>query len=239
MKEAYKVAKVLENKEISKGIWQMKVDISLGSKPGQFFMLRFDNDDNSPLLSRPLGVCDEDENGLTMLYQLVGKATKLMSKLKIDDKVKILGPLGNGFDLVENKKIAIVAGGIGIAPLLYLCKNLKNKPDFYAGFSEEEYFIENFRPYVDKIITTVDKIDKKFITEEIDPSSYDIIYACGPNPMLKSLCEKNKDTKIQISMEARMACGIGACLGCTIESKDGEFLRVCKDGPVFDSRKVF
>lgn len=99
--------------------------------------------------------------------------------------------------------------------------------------------MEEFEPYANKVVSTSDFYDKKFITDAINPYDYDYIYACGPNPMLKVLYEKAKDIPMEVSMEAHMACGIGACLGCTIEKSDGEFLRVCKDGPVFDSKEVF
>lgn len=236
---AYKDCRIIENKKVGPNIYFMKVDRPLGASSGQFFMLRSDDFRGFPLLSRPFGVCDEDDNSLSLLYQLKAKGTYIMKELKKGDKVKILGPLGNGFSLESDKKIAVVGGGIGIAPLLYLCKSLKQKPDFYAGFSDEKYFIKEFEPYVNKIVTTVDKVDKIFITDAIDPDKYDLIYACGPNPMLYSLSKKNNKAKIQISMESHMACGIGACLGCTIKNHKGDFVRVCKDGPVFDSREVF
>lgn len=237
--KSYKIGKILENKKIATDIWLMKVETKLEAKPGEFFMFRTDSFRNEPLLSRPFGVCDENPNELSFLYQVVGKGTEIMAGLRKDTEVKLLGPLGHGFTLKNPKKIAVVAGGIGIAPLLYLCKKLEVKPDFYAGFSDEEYFVDEFRPFVNKVVTTVDKRDHKFITEAINSDDYDLIYACGPNPMLKALCDKNTKAEIQVSMEAHMACGIGACLGCTVESTNGEFLRVCKDGPVFDSKEVF
>lgn len=237
--KSYKIGKILENKKIATDIWLMKVETKLEAKPGEFFMFRTDSFRNEPLLSRPFGVCDENPNELSFLYQVVGKGTEIMAGLRKDTEVKLLGPLGHGFTLKNRKKIAVVAGGIGIAPLLYLCKKLEVKPDFYAGFSDEEYFVDEFRPFVNKVVTTVEKRDHKFITEAINPDDYDLIYACGPNPMLKALCDKNTKAETQVSMEAHMACGIGACLGCTVESTNGEFLRVCKDGPVFDSKEVF
>ena len=237
--KSYKKARIIENKKISEDIYLMKLSCDLKAKPGQFFMFRSESFRNDPLLSRPFGVCDEKDGEITFLYQVVGRGTEIMKNLKKDAEVKLLGPLGKGFDLVDKKKIAVVGGGIGIAPLLYLVKSLQVKCDFYAGFSKDPYFMEEFRPYVNKLITTSDAYDQNFITEEINPDEYDLIYACGPNPMLKSLYQKAKDTPIQVSMEAHMACGIGACLGCTVERSDGEFLRVCKDGPVFDAREVF
>ncbi len=239
--KSYKLGKIIENVEIANNIYKMKVGSNLKANPGQFFMFRTESFRNEPLLSRPFGVCDEDENSLSLLYQVVGEGTKIMANLKKDAEVKLLGPLGRGFDLdrARGKKVAILAGGIGIAPLLYLAKSLDTKADFYAGFTDQAYFIDDFKEYVKDIVTTVYKEDGKFITDVINPDAYDIIYACGPNPMLEALAKKNKKAEIQVSMEAHMACGIGACLGCTTSSTDGKFLRVCKQGPVFDSREVF
>lgn len=239
--KAYKKGKILENIEISPDIWKMRVEVNLFSKPGQFFMFRTPSFRNEPLLSRPFGVCDDKEGELTFLYQVVGSGTDIMAHLTPGHEVQLLGPLGRGFDLdaAKGKKVAVVAGGIGIAPLLSLVKNLDEKPDFYAGFTFDPYFVDQFRPYANEVVATSYQNDGVFITDVMNPDVYDLIYACGPNPMLKVLHDLNPNTEMQISMEAHMACGIGACLGCTVESVDGEFLRVCKDGPVFDSREVF
>lgn len=239
--KVYKNGVIVENIEIAPSIWKMKVDIDLKANPGQFFMFRTESFRNEPLLSRPFGVCEQNENELTFLYQVVGSGTEIMADLTPGHKVKLLGPLGNGFDIskADGKKVAVVAGGIGIAPLLDLCKKLPEKADFYAGFTYDPYFVDEFKAYVNSITITSFKNDNKFITENLNPDDYDIIYACGPNGLLKAIHEKNNKADIEVSMEAHMACGIGACLGCTIPSADGEFLRVCKDGPVFDAREVF
>lgn len=237
--QSYRHCKVLNNVEIAPGILKISLGINLNAKPGQFFMLRADSFRNDPILARPFGVCDQREDELIFLVQVVGKGTRLIANLKKNDGVSILGPLGNGFVKTNDKKIAIVAGGIGIAPLLELAKNLDIKADFYAGFADEPYFIDDFKPYVGKIITSSEKKEGKFILDKLNPDDYDLIYACGPNPMLKALCEKNTRAKIQVSMEAHMGCGIGACLGCTVEDKSGDFIRVCKDGPVFDAERIF
>lgn len=237
--QSYRPCRVIENIEISPGIVKLVLDIKLGARPGQFFMLRADSFREDPILARPLGVSEEKDGKLTCLIQVVGKGTKLFSDLKKGDGVSVLGPLGNGFDLRDDKKIAIVAGGIGIAPLLKLAKNLKTKVDFYAGFADEPYFTTEFKPFVRKIITSSERDEGVFILDKLNPDDYDLIYACGPNPMLKALWDKNTKAKIQVSMEAHMACGIGACLGCTVKDRNGEFIRVCKDGPVFDAERIF
>lgn len=237
--KGYRNARVVFNKKVKDDIYFCKLEIKFNAKPGQFFMLRADNFRNSPLLSRPFGVCDQDHDSISFLYQVKGSGTKIIKDLNKDSYVKILGPLGNGFKIKKDKKSAIVAGGIGIAPLLFLAKSLNKKADFFAGFSDDDYFIDYFKNYINSLTITSDKKDKIFITDKIKTSDYDVIYACGPNSMLKSLAEKNKDTEIQISMESHMACGIGACLGCTVINSKGDFIRVCKDGPVFDSKEIF
>lgn len=237
--QSYRPCKVIENVEIAPGILKISININLKAKPGQFFMLRADSFRDNPILARPFGVCEQLEHRLVFLVQVVGKGTRLIADLKAGDGVSILGPLGNGFVKTNDKKIAIVAGGIGIAPLLELAKSLDIKADFYAGFADEPYFVDDFKPYVGKIITSSEKKEGKYILDKLNPDDYDLIYACGPNPMLKALCEKNNKAKIQVSMEAHMGCGIGACLGCTVEDKNGDFIRVCKDGPVFDAERIF
>lgn len=237
--QSYRPCKVIENVEIAPGILKTSININLKAKPGQFFMLRADSFRDNPILARPFGVCEQLEDRLVFLVQVVGKGTRLIADLKAGDGVSILGPLGNGFVKTNDKKIAIVAGGIGIAPLLELAKSLDIKADFYVGFADKPYFVDEFKPYVGKIITSSEKKEGKFILDKLNPDDYDLIYACGPNPMLKALCVKNNKAKIQVSMEAHMGCGIGACLGCTVEDKHGDFIRVCKDGPVFDAERIF
>ena len=236
--KSYKIGKIISNDKISEGIYKMEIACKMKAKPGQFLMVRNESFRNSPLLSRPFGICDISDKSITILYQVKGIGTKILSNLKENNNIQVLGPLGKGFNLKSNKKSAILSGGIGIAPMLYLAKSLDNKADFYAGFGEDEYFIDEFKDYTSKIFTTSEKKDGKFITDLINTNDYEVIYACGPNPMLQALTRKNKNTEIQISMEAHMACGIGACLGCTIENIRGDFIRVCKDGPVFDAKEI-
>ena len=237
--QTYRPCKVLENIEIAPGILKISLGINLNAKPGQFFMLRADSFRQDPILARPFGVCEQIDGKLVFLVQVVGKGTRLIADLKEGDGVSILGPLGKGFEKTNDEKIAIVAGGIGIAPLLELAKNLDIKADFYAGFADEPYFVDEFTPYVNKIVTSSERKEGKFILDKLNPDDYDLIYACGPNPMLKALCKKNTRSKIQISMEAHMGCGIGACLGCTVLDSKGDYIRVCKDGPVFDAERIF
>ncbi|MCI5840066.1 MAG: dihydroorotate dehydrogenase electron transfer subunit [Peptoniphilaceae bacterium] len=231
--------KVLSNREISKNVWKIEIDKSFGSLPGQFFMLKVKSFATDPLLFRPFSLCNETEKSITFLYLIKGKGTNILKEQKKGDEIELIGPLGNGFEIKNKDKIALVSGGIGIAPMLMLAKKLKVKPDLYAGFSDEEFFIEEFKDHVQNIITSSEKKEGIFITEKINTDNYDVIYSCGPNGMLETLSKKNKNSKLFISMESHMACGIGACLGCSIKKMDGTNARVCKEGPVFDAKEIF
>lgn len=207
--------------------------------PGQFYMLK--SWELDPFLSRPLSICNISDNMLTFIYEVRGKGTKIISKLNSGDTLELLGPLGNGFDLKLEGNIAIISGGIGIAPMIYLMKELDNV-DFYCGFRNEIYYAEEIEKKVKNIyITTEDGSigHKGFVTELFIPEKYDAVLTCGPIPMMKRVVEmcKEKETPVYVSMESRMACGFGACLGCTIETTSG-MKRVCKDGPVFLGEEV-
>lgn len=238
-KKGYINATIIENKNIGSNVYKMKVKGNISGNPGQFYMLKGWKD--YPLLPRPLSICDIEDDEITFLYLKIGKGTELLSKLKEGINIELLGPLGNGFKINndKNKKVAIVAGGIGIAPMKYLSKNLSGNIDLYCGFSTGKYFLSEMEDYVDEIVISTDDGSygyKGFITD-IVKDDYDIIYACGPNPMMKSLVNRNLNADIYISLESKMACGIGACLGCAISTTKG-IKRVCHDGPVFNSKEV-
>ncbi|PNR88970.1 diguanylate cyclase [Petrotoga sp. 9T1HF07.CasAA.8.2] len=243
MKEGYREVDISSNTEIAKGIFELKVQIesndSLGD-PGQFYMLR--SWDFDPLLSRPFSICNIEGSVVTFLYKIVGRGTNYLSKLKPKDKLKVLGPLGNGFNLNVNGKVALISGGIGIPPMIYLAKKLSTEIDFYAGFTNEVYYMDYVQKYVNKIyITTEDGStgQKGFITDIFRPEKYDVVFTCGPSAMMKKVVEKCENMiPVFVSMESIMACGMGACLGCSIKTKSG-MKRVCKEGPVFEGREVF
>lgn len=234
--------KVKENIEIAPGIFKLTVKGDFQARPGQFYMLKAWEE--GIILPRPISVHDVDEQGISFLYAVVGKGTKVLSKLKENDEVNIMGPLGNGFE-VENirGKVAVVAGGIGIAPMNYLVKSLKDcKIDLYAGFREFSYSVEELEECVNsvQISTETGKIGYKgFVTDLLKPEEYDLVLCCGPEIMMKKvvdMCIKKK-VEVYISMENRMACGIGACLVCTCKTKEGNE-RTCKDGPVFNGKDL-
>ena len=234
---------VIENKQISNNIYRISAEFKSEIKPGQFFMLK--TLDNSFLLPRPISVNDVNGNIVSFLYRIEGQGTKKISSLCANDEIQLFGPLGNGFDTEELKgKIAVIGGGIGIAPLLYLSKKLGKRADVYLGYKDLEnmYIVEEFKSFVDKtLIVTEDGSfgEKGFVTDYVLYDKYDAVVTCGPEIMMNKIvnnCRIN-NIKCYISLEKRMACGMGACLGCTVETKDGN-KRACKDGPVFNSEEL-
>ena len=234
---------VIENKQISNNIYRISAVFKSEIKPGQFFMLK--TLDNSFLLPRPISVNDVNGNIVSFLYRIEGQGTKKISSLCANDEIQLFGPLGNGFDTEELKgKIAVIGGGIGIAPLLYLSKKLGKRADVYLGYKDlgNMYIVEEFKFFVDKtLIVTEDGSfgEKGFVTDHVQYDKYDAVVTCGPEIMMNKIvnnCRIN-NIKCYISLERRMACGMGACLGCTVETKDGN-KRACKDGPVFNSEEL-
>jgi dihydroorotate dehydrogenase electron transfer subunit len=236
------VAKTYENVEISEGVFKLSIKGTFNVKPGQFFMLKVG--EREPLLPRPISVYDVDDMSISFLYQIVGEGTKLLSKLSENDEVQLMGPLGNGFEVEKIKgKIAVVSGGIGIAPLTYLIKKLTDcEIDLYAGFRTVDYSMDTVERFVKDVYLSTEsgKIGHKgYITDIINPQKYQTIICCGPEIMMKKVISICNDAKVPVyvSMESHMACGIGACLVCTCKTKDGN-KRTCKDGPVFNGKDL-
>jgi dihydroorotate dehydrogenase electron transfer subunit len=236
-------SKILENIRISNKIYKLTCEFSGNIKPGQFFMLK--TLDNSFLLPRPISVNDSCENTVVFLYRTEGKGTNKISTMRDGDEIQLFGPLGNGF-APENLsgKTAVVGGGIGIAPLLYLVKTLGKSADVYLGFKDAEnaYLVDEFKEYADKtIVVTEDGSvgEKGFVTDYIAYNEYETVLTCGPEIMMNKIIKNSMENNVKcyISLERRMACGMGVCLGCTVETKSGN-KRACKDGPVFSSDEL-
>ena len=238
--KGYVRVKVVENSCVAKDVYKIRLEGKFKGEPGQFYMLRAWNE--YPYLSRPISIYDITDEYIEFLYLVVGKGTGILSNCRNGDHISILGPLGNGFNTKnEYEKVALISGGIGIAPLLYLAKNLKAKKiDLLAGFKNEVYCIEEFKEYASVSIATEDGSvgEKGFVTELIEKNAYDAAFVCGPTPMMKAVIIIEPSYNTYVSLEAHMGCGIGACLGCQIEVKDKGILRICKDGPVFDAKEV-
>lgn len=261
-------------------MWVRDEEIANNGKPGQFASLYCNNEIR--LLPRPISICEinKKEGLVRFVYRAIGEGTKEFSKLKVSDKIQILGPLGNGFKL-EGKNVLIVGGGIGIPPLLELAKQLYDLDaniNFVLGYKDEVFLQEDFEQYGKVYISTEDgsrgtkgnviecisannlvkalnsnqdvdlsqNIDINQVSDIVIESKVDMIFSCGPIPMLKGLKEfANKNNiMIQISLEERMGCGVGACLSCVCKTKEKQAhtnihnTRICTEGPVFNANEV-
>lgn len=234
-------SRIVENTLVSNKIFKLSAEFYGEINPGQFFMLK--TLDNSFLLPRPISVHDVNENQVEFLYRAEGVGTTKISNMKAGDELQLFGPLGNGFNLDELQgRVAVVSGGIGIAPLLYLTKKLGNKADVFLGFKDYVYTVDKFKKFAGDVwIVTEDGSigEKGFVTDYIDYSKYDTIVTCGPEIMMNKIMSscKEQNVKCYVSLERRMACGMGVCLGCTVMTKDGN-KRACKDGPVFSIEEL-
>ena len=235
MKEA--TYTITENVPIVPGVFRLVLtgDASAISAPGQFLDLRLPGF----YLRRPISVCDWNETSVTLLYKVVGGGTDWLSKCESGDQIDALCGLGNGFDGNACGNVTLViGGGIGIPPMYGLAKRLLaagKTPIAVLGFNTEaERFYEaEFQALgVETIVATADGSYgvRGFVTDAL-PERFDTLCACGPLPMLKALCART-DKPGQLSLEARMGCGFGACMGCTIDTMNGP-KRVCREGPVF------
>ena len=220
---------------------------------GQFFTLRAWAAGEAPFLSRPISVhkWDAKTHTVEFLYQVIGEGTGKLAALQPGDTFQLTGPMGNGFDVpaltAQYKKIAVVGGGIGTAPMYPLPRELAAagvKPDVFFGFRSQPYCMEKYRSIANLVKVSTDTGEvgfHGFVTQLYDPADYDVVLVCGPTVMMRNaarLCAE-KGTPCFVSLEKKMACGIGACLGCTCETKSGEGKSVCKNGPVFDAAEVF
>lgn len=243
---------ILENKMITHDIfslWLEAPDIAKAASPGQFVSLYCK--DGSKLLPRPISICeiDKPESKIRLVYRVAGKGTKEFAALKASEAIEVMGPLGNGFTL-EGKKALLVGGGIGIPPMLELAKQLDCEKNIVLGYRDITFLDKEFEPWGNVTISTEDgsRGTKGNVVDAIRENNLeaDIIFACGPTPMLRGIkvYALEHGIKAQLSLEERMACGIGACLGCVCKSKETDHhtnvknKRICKDGPVFYAEEV-
>ncbi len=236
-------ALVLENKPLGGGIFKMIAEWPYGAEAGQFFMVR--GWDKYPLLSRPISVHDADEKTVTFLYEVRGEGTRILSEKKAGEEVELTGSVGRGFPVEKVKgKVAVVSGGIGIAPLLLTVKKLTDcEVTLCCGFRDKSYSLDEFAPYVKEIRVATDsgrEGHKGFVTDLLDVAEFDCVVTCGPEVMMEKLAKTciAKGVKCYVSMERHMACGVGACLGCTHETAHGARC-ICKDGPVFEGEEIY
>ena len=245
-------AKVVRQQQIDEGIFDMELSFPKGAalaKPGQFIAMYCN--DKSKLLPRPISICgiNKEEGTLRVVYRVAGEGTKEFSGMKEGDTLEVMGPLGNGFALKEEKAI-IIGGGIGIPPMLELAKQLNVEKTVVLGYRTSTFLKDEFEAVCDVKVATEDGSQgaKGTVIDAIEKYGVEgkVIYACGPMPMLKALAvyAEEHGMEAQISLEERMACGIGACLGCICKTKEKAHhtnvnnTRICKDGPVFDAKEV-
>jgi dihydroorotate dehydrogenase electron transfer subunit len=248
-------AEIAFNDQINENTWLLGLrssEIAKAAKPGQFVMIRVRRA-LEPLLRRPFSICGVKKDLCLFLYRIVGQGTAVMARLREGHEVSVLGPLGKGFTLPKKDQLPIlVAGGIGIAPLAFLAQSLKTKAfPFLMGFGSASEIIDLEHLSGGRMEISVATDDgtrghagpvtdllEKFLKSQKTKSKKLSVYTCGPKPMLKKIAETARHRKIpcQLSLEANMACGIGACQGCALRAASSEkspYVLVCRDGPVF------
>ena len=250
-------AVVVSQEQLADGIFSMwlRTEAAQTAVPGQFISMY--TNDGTKLLPRPISICeiDKTEGALRVVYRVTGEntGTKQFSEAKAGDIIPVIGPLGNGFPLekAEGKKAFLMGGGIGVPPMLELSKQLNCEKQIIMGYRDantflKEQFDENGTVYVSTEDGSVGTKGNVMDAIRENGLTADIIFACGPTPMLraiKNFAESN-GMECYISLEERMACGIGACLACVCKSKEKDHhtnvhnKRICKDGPVFLSTEV-
>lgn len=282
------IAVVVDQNALGSGIYDLTLkttNIAKAAKAGQFVSVY--SNDKSKLLPRPISLCgiDRDEDTIRLVYRVTGEntGTEEFSKLVMGDKIRLLGPLGNGFTVEPGKKAFLIGGGIGVPPMLQLAKDINSgvvqttgavdtntqekeqteekqinghgkkicDMNIIMGYRDENTFLlDEFKEQADSFVATEDGSvgTKGNVIDAIKENGLeaDVIYACGPMPMLRALkaYAMEHDMECYVSMEERMACGIGACLACVCKTKDKDAhsnvnnKRICKEGPVFNAKEV-
>ena len=249
-------AVILSQEEIAHQIFSMWIEsdrIANAAVPGQFISVY--SNDSGRMLPRPISICetDKEKHAMRIVYRIAGKGTEEFSSYQKGDKIDILGPLGNGFPLdrcQKGRKIFLIGGGIGIPPMVQLAKEAEGEVQVIAGYRSERFLTEELGQNGTLYVATEDGSagTKGTVLDCIRENGLtaDVICACGPTPMLRAVKEYAKEQGIEcwISMEERMACGIGACLACVCRSKEVDDhsrvhnKRICKEGPVFNAEDI-
>ena len=256
------LGKVLSQKCLAPRIYDLEIETKIAedAKAGQFVGVY--TKDSATLLPRPISICgvSDDKKSIRLVYRVAGKGTADFSGLKEGDDVKLLGVLGNGYDIEELKKInatggqgvLLLGGGIGVPPMLELAKELNAagiKVISVMGYRDDKTFLlDEFKCFSDTYVASEDGSvgTKGNVLDAVKENNiaFDCICSCGPLPMLRAIKEFAGDKPAFISLEERMACGVGACLGCVVKTKEVDHhshvnnARICTDGPVFAASEV-
>jgi dihydroorotate dehydrogenase electron transfer subunit len=253
--------RVMSNKRVAEQVYRIRLAgelVQQMKQPGQFLHVKCGTG-LDPMLRRPISICDVDEaeSYMDMIYRVEGAGTKLLSEAAPDTMIDVLGPLGQGFPTAQRKAgehALLVGGGVGVPPLLYLAKLLVSKGvkvTSVIGFgTANQVFLEaELAALGDVHVVTIDgsKGQKGIVTDVLtvdhglSPEEWDVLYSCGPHPMLKALQNLYQEKEAYISLEERMGCGVGACYACVCkpaETSEASYYKVCSDGPVFPLQEV-
>ena len=241
------ITNIIANDQVADKVFRLTIDapeLAKISRAGQFVQVKISDDFT---LRRPLGIASTANGRVKIFYRVVGRGTQILSTRRAGEHLDILGSLGNGFT-PRDGKVLLVGGGMGLAPLL--CAAGDFSADVLMGgrnLGEVEFWQEEFLPHAEKIFVTTDDgsaghygFVTDFLPEVLSQENYSAILTCGPEIMMRNVARlaAEKNLPCEVSFEKRMACGLGACLSCSIDTVDGR-KKVCKDGPIFDARKVF
>ena len=245
-----KIGKLLSAKQLTPDVYDFTVEcpeLALTALPGQFAQIYLPGH----TLRRPISICgiDREQGTLRFVFQIRGQGTAELAAFRPGDALELLAPLGNGFPIDPAKRTLLVGGGIGVPPLLGCAAELGENAVAVLGFRSKSAVIleENFQAAGAKTLIATDDGSYGFhglVTQLAEQENFNLVFACGPLPMLKAVraLAEQKNAPCFLSLEERMACGIGACLGCAVplldETGKEYFGHICKDGPVFDSRRV-
>ena len=240
---------IISNVEVAEKIFRLEIsaqELSEIARAGQFVQVKISEEFT---LRRPLGIASAKNGVVKIFYRINGRGTKFLSTKKSGEHLNILGALGNGFNTNVDGRILLVGGGMGAAPLLSAAEKLGAADILIGGKNSDEvnFWIKEFQPEVGKIFITTDdgsRGSKGFVTallpEVLDYDNFSAIYTCGPEIMMRGVAKIAAENNLPcyVSLERRMACGLGACLSCSIDTASGR-KKVCKDGPVFDAAEIF
>lgn len=250
-------ALIIRNECVGPDLYEMELDateIVDEIAPGHFLQFNVRKEGYHPLLMRPFSIftVNKAHNSLLILYKVIGIGTRIMTRMKAGEKVTYLAPLGNTFTIDPDKKnIWIVTGGIGMAPFFYLVEKLPTPGRIFYGATTKDALVglHHFRHYKWKMSVATDDgtIGHHGLITDLLPLKFDaenppdMIYSCGPTPMMKTVVDFAKAHQLpcEVSVEEPMACGVGACYGCVVKKADGDgYFYACKHGPVFDAYNI-